>query len=80
MNNSSKLKEMYKRIDLLKSQRSLAWNDWHVLNNKEQLSKEESKEKSSLSTLISSLNYEIRGLQLKFNDQVQLVVAEIVNS
>ena len=72
------LRSTFQRIEDLKTVRKETWTAWHILNNKEQRTKDEGKELTSLSTLNSSLNYEIRGLELKFKEQSSAFIKQLV--
>lgn len=78
--SAQELKRIDSRLKLLRGQRVLAFKDWYVLLDKTERTKEEGKELQKLSTLISSLNNEISGLQRSFEDAVQRVVHDIINS
>lgn len=78
MITQEELRSTFQRIEDLKTVRKETWSAWHILNDKETRTKEEGKELSRLSSLISSLNHEIRGLQLKFTEQSSTFIKQIV--
>lgn len=78
MITQEELQSTFHRIEDLKKVREETWSAWHVLNNKEQRTKEEGKELSSLSARNSSLNYEIRGLQIKFKEMSEAFIKQVV--
>ena len=80
MITEDKLKSTFQRIEDLKIVRKESWVAWHVLNNMEQRTKEEGKEQTRLSTLITSLNYEIVGLQKTFKEDSEEFIKQIVGS
>ncbi|SOK58721.1 hypothetical protein [Yersinia phage fHe-Yen9-04] len=80
MKSATALKNMNQRIQTLRSQRDLAWSDWSKLNSIETKTKDESKDLSKISGFISKLNYEIRGLELSFNELKKQVIDEIILS
>ncbi|QXO12137.1 hypothetical protein pEaSNUABM44_00453 [Erwinia phage pEa_SNUABM_44] len=80
MKSATTLKNMHTRIELLKSQRDLAWIEWHKLNDLEQRNKEQGKELSQTFALITKLTYEIRGLQITFGELKEQVIKEIILS
>lgn len=78
MITQEELRSTFQRIEDLKTVRKETWSAWHTLNDKETRTKEEGKELSRLSSLNSSLNHEIRGLQLKFTEQSSTFIKQIV--
>lgn len=80
MKSAITLKSLYNRIEMLKSQRDLAWAEWHKLNDLTPRNKEQGKTLSKTSSLITNLNYEIRGLQLTFIELKEQVINEIILS
>ncbi|SOK59256.1 hypothetical protein [Yersinia phage fHe-Yen9-03] len=80
MKSATALKNMNQRIQTLRSQLDLAWSDWSKLNSIETKTKDESKDLSKISGFISKLNYEIRGLELSFNELKKQVIDEIILS
>lgn len=78
MITQEELRSTFHRIEDLKTVRKETWEAWHKLNNQEQRNKEEGKELSRLSSLNSSLNYEIRGLQIKFKEQSEAFIQQVV--
>jgi hypothetical protein len=79
------VKALYKRIQSQKSQRSDAWNTWNckikeqaALEEKGSSVKEITKEISSISGLISSLNYSIMGSQREYTEKCTLLIQYIV--
>lgn len=80
MKSATDLKNLHKRIKLLKGQLQLATDEWAVLESKEGKSKDETKHLANVSKLKWGLIYEIRGLQLKFNELKEKVITEIISS
>lgn len=80
MKSQTELKLMDKRIQLLSAQRTLAWTEWHSLNDKEGKTKDEIKHQSNTMKLIDKLNYQIGGLRRDFNDLKSVVILEILNT
>jgi|AGFT01.1.fsa_nt_gi hypothetical protein len=80
MITTEELRSTYHRIQDLKVVRDEKWSAWHVLNDKEERTKEEGKELSSISSTITSLNYEIRGLEVKFISMSEQYIQQIVGA
>lgn len=78
MITQEELRSTFHRIEDLKTVRSESWIAWHKLNDLEQRTKEEGKELSRLSSLISSLNYEISGLQITFKELSEAFIKQVV--
>lgn len=78
MITQEELRSTFHRIEDLKTVRSETWDAWHKLNNLEQRTKEEGKELSRLSSLNTSLTYEIRGLQIKFKEHSEAFIKQVV--
>lgn len=72
------LRSTYQRIEDLKVVREETWLAWHKLNDQEQRNKEEGKELQRLSGLITSLNYEIRGLDITFKEMSAEFIKQVV--
>lgn len=72
------LRSTFHRIEDLKTVRTETWKAWHTLNDQEKRTKEEGKEFARLFSLINSLNYEIRGLQIAFKEQSEEFIQQTV--
>jgi len=80
MKSATDLKNLHKRIQLLKGQRKLLDEEWLVLEGKQGKSKEETKHQANVSKLKWNLIYEIRGLEIKLNELKEQVISEILSS
>lgn len=78
MITQEELRSTFHRIEDLKIVRDESWKEWHKLNDLEQRNKEEGKEMTRISNLITSLTYEIRGLQIKFKEQSEAFIKQVV--
>lgn len=72
------LQSTHHRIKDLRIVREEKWAAWHTLKSKEKLTKEEGKELTSISNTITSLTYEIRGLEIKFIKMSEQYIQQIV--
>jgi hypothetical protein len=79
MKSATDLKNLHKRIQLLKGQLQLLNEEWLVLEGKQGKSKDETKHQANVSKLKWNLIYEIRGLQLTFNELKEKVILEIIS-
>lgn len=80
MKSATELKNIHKRILLLKGQQELLNVEFAELNAKPNKSKDETKHLANVRNLQWSLIYEIQGLQKKFKDVSAQVINEIINS
>ncbi|WNV47525.1 hypothetical protein ENKO_422 [Klebsiella phage fENko-Kae01] len=78
MITEEKLRSTYHRIEDLKIVRDEKWKRWHVLNDLEQRTKDEGKEMQQVSSTITSLTYEIRGLQISFKEMSEQFILQVV--
>lgn len=78
MITEKQLRSTYHRIKDLKKVREETWQQWHVLNDKEQRSKEEAREYTRLFSTINTSNYEIRGLEISFKKISEQFIKQIV--
>ncbi|AZU98370.1 hypothetical protein SEPL_530 [Salmonella phage SE_PL] len=78
MITEEKLRSTYHRIEDLKIVRAEKWKRWHVLNDLEQRTKDEGKEMQQVSSTITSLTYEIRGLQIAFKEMSEQFILQVV--
>ncbi|EBS4516529.1 hypothetical protein DQT32_03775 [Salmonella enterica subsp. enterica serovar Braenderup] len=80
MKSATELKNIHKRILLLKGQQELLNVEFAELDAKPNKSKDETKHLANVRNLQWSLIYEIQGLQKKFKDVSAQVINEIINS
>ena len=80
MKSATELKNLHKRIELLKGQLTMVNTEINQLDSKENKTKDETKHLSRLRQLQTNLIYQIRGLQLDFKDLKEVVIIEIINS
>lgn len=78
MITQEELKGTFQRIEDLKIVRDESWKDWHKLNDQEKRTKDEGKELNRLAGLITSLTYEIRGLQISFKEMSEEFIKQVV--
>lgn len=80
MKSATDLKNLHKRIQQLKGQMALLRIEYEELDAKEKKTKDETKHLAGIRSLLWNLIYQIRGLELTFNDQKEQVILEIINS
>lgn len=80
MKSATELKNLHKRIELLKGQLTMVNTEINQLESKENKTKDETKHLAKLRQLQTNLIYDIRGRQLDFNDLKEVVISEIINS
>ncbi len=80
MKSATDLKNLHKRIQQLKGQMALLRIEYEELDSKEKKTKYETKHLAGIRSLLWNLIYQIRGLELTFNDQKEQVILEIINS
>lgn len=78
MITEEKLRSTYHRIEDLKIVRTEKWERWNVLNDLVQRTKDEGKEMQQVSSTITSLNYQIRGLQITFKEMSEQFILQVV--
>lgn len=80
MKSATELKNLHKRIELLKGQLTMVHAEIKELDAKENKTKDETKHLAKLRQLQTNLIYDIRGRQLDFRDLKEVVIFEIINS
>lgn len=80
MQSITDLKNMNKRIILLKSQQKLLNDEYDTLDAKENKSKDETKHLANLRQLQWKLIYQIRGLERTYVELKERVILDIINS
>ncbi len=80
MKSATELKNLHKRIELLKGQLTMVSTEIKELDAKENKTKDETKHLAKSRQLQTNLIYDIRGRQLDFNDLKEVVISEIINS
>ncbi|UYE98873.1 hypothetical protein XbC2_456 [Xanthomonas phage XbC2] len=80
MKSATELKNLHKRIELLKGQLAMVSTEIKELDAKENKTKDETKHLAKSRQLQTNLIYDIRGRQLDFNDLKEVVISEIINS